>query len=142
MYQFILQAHCVWAYVALIALIIATANALIGRSQKRVFTDKDRRLSLLGLIGAHIQFVLGLVLYFVSPNGLDKIRALGMGGMNSFDRLLAVEHPFVNLLAIILITIGWSKHKRSEAKFKSIGIFYLIGLILILSRIPWSTWFS
>jgi hypothetical protein len=142
MYSFILNAHSGWAYIALIALVIAIANAFIGLSQKRVFGANDRRLALFGLIGAHVQFALGLVLYFVSPNGLDKIRALGMGGMNSFDRLLALEHPLINLIAIILITIGWSKHKRSETKFRSIAIFYALGLLLLLSRIPWSTWFS
>jgi len=40
--------------------------------------------------------------------------------------------------------MGWSKHKKAttnEAKFKSIAIFYGVGLVLILSRIPWSLWF-
>ncbi len=142
MYKFFLEAHSGWAYIALIALVIAVVNALIGLSQKRAFTANDRRIALFGLIGAHVQFALGMVLYFVSPNGFDKIRALGMGGMNSFDRLLAVEHPFTNLLAIILITVGWSKHKRAEGKFKPLAIFYGLGLLLLLSRIPWSTWFA
>lgn len=142
MYKFFLEAHSGWAYIALIALVIALVNALIGLSQKRAFTANDRRIALFGLIGAHVQFALGMVLYFVSPNGFDKIRALGMGGMNSFDRLLAVEHPFTNLLAIILITVGWSKHKRAEGKFKPLAIFYGLGLLLLLSRIPWSTWFA
>ena len=142
MYKFFLEAHSGWAYIALIALVIAVVNALIGLSQKRVFTANDRRIALFGLIGAHVQFALGMVLYFVSPNGFDKIRALGMGGMNAFDRLLAVEHPFTNLLAIILITVGWSKHKRTEGKFKPLAIFYGLGLLLLLSRIPWSTWFT
>jgi hypothetical protein len=47
-------------------------------------------------------------------------------------------------LAITLITIGWSKHKKattSGAKFKCIAIFYGLGLLLILSRVPWSLWF-
>jgi hypothetical protein len=58
-------------------------------------------------------------------------------------RLYLVEHPFTNLLAIILITMGWSMHKRQSLdakKFSRIGIFYFLGLLLLLSRIPWSTW--
>jgi hypothetical protein len=38
----------------------------------------------------------------------------------------------------VLITIGWSKHKKlitSDAKFKTLRFFYGLGL-LILSRIP------
>lgn len=144
MYKIIYQAHSGWAYVALLALLVAVINALIGFSQKKAFTDKDRRLSLFGLIGAHVQFVLGLLLYFVSPNGLDKIKAVGMAGMSAYDRLLAVEHPFVNLLAVVLITIGWSKHKRTadDRKFKPVAVFYTLGLLLLLSRIPWANWLS
>jgi hypothetical protein len=144
MYEFVLKAHSGWAYVALIILVIAVINAYIGLSAKNPFTPKDRRISLFALLSVHIQFVLGLALYFTSPNGFQKIQAVGMGNMNAMDRLLALEHPLINLIAIILITIGWSKHKRSadEVKFKTIAIFYTFGLVLLLSRIPWSLWFA
>ena len=144
MYDFILKAHSGWAYIALIMLVIAVVNSLIGLSAKNPFTVKDRRISMFALLSAHIQFVFGLILYFVSPNGLQKIQAVGMGGMTSVDRLLALEHPAINLIAIILITVGWSKHKRAadESKFKKISIFYSLGLALLLSRIPWQLWFA
>ena len=66
-----------------------------------------------------------------------------MGGLDSAARLLAVEHPFVGILAVVFITIGYSKHKKkltSKPKLKTIAIFYTIALLLVLSRIPWSTW--
>jgi hypothetical protein len=59
-------------------------------------------------------------------------------------RLLAIEHPITMILAIILITIGWSKHKKKTedaAKFKTFVIFYGVALLLILSKIPWNNWF-
>jgi len=86
----------------------------------------------------------GLILFFVSPSGINAIQSLGMGGMNSAARLLAVEHPFINIIALVLITVGWSRHKKfmeGNKKFKSIAIFYGLGLVLILSRIPWNQWF-
>lgn len=138
--------HSYLAYVVLAVLIFAVFNALMGWLGKRDFTmHKDLRISLFALILSHIQLVIGLIVYFVSANGLKAIQTLGMGGLNSAARLLAVEHPFTNILAIALITIGWSRHKRkqdSSAKFKSIAIFYGLGLLLILSRIPWAQWFS
>lgn len=138
--------HSYLAYVVLAILIFAVFNALMGWLGKRDFTmHKDLRISLFALILSHIQLVIGLIVYFVSANGLKAIQTLGMGGLNSAARLLAVEHPFTNILAIALITIGWSRHKRkqeSSAKFKSITIFYGLGLLLILSRIPWAQWFS
>jgi len=136
--------HSYFAYIVLLILILATANALIGWLTKKEFRfEKDLRLSLFALILSHLQLLIGLILFFVSANGLKAIQTLGMGGLNSAARLLAVEHPFTNILAIALITVGWSRHKKKEgdtAKFKSIGIFYGLGLLLILSRIPWGQW--
>ena len=141
-YKIILEAHSGIAYVALLTIAIAVINSIIGISAKNEFKPKDRRIALFALIATHIQFVFGLILYFVSPNGLAKIKAVGMGGMQAYDRLLALEHPLINLIAIVLITVGWSSHKRADEnkKFKKIAVFYALGLILLLSRIPWQTW--
>ncbi len=136
--------HSYFAYIVLLILILAVINALTGWLGKKEFRfEKDLRVSLFALILSHIQLLIGLVLFFVSANGLKAIQALGMGGLNAPARLLAVEHPFTNILAIALITIGWSRHKKKTddtAKFKSIAIFYGLGLLLILSRIPWGQW--
>ncbi|MGX1927806.1 hypothetical protein [Flagellimonas sp. 2504JD4-2] len=138
--------HSYFAYIVLLLLIFAVFNALMGWLGKKEFTMyKDLRISLFALILSHLQLVVGLIVFFVSANGLKAIQTLGMGGLNSAARLLAVEHPFTNILAIALITIGWSRHKKkdeSSAKFKSIAVFYGLGLLLILSRIPWGQWFN
>jgi hypothetical protein len=144
-YQWIQVLHSYMAYVALAVLFLAVSNAITGLMGKRIFNmGKDLRLSLFALILCHIQLLIGLILYFISPSGFSALQEFGMGGLTSAGRLLAVEHPFVNILAIIFITVGWSRHKKfveGDKKFKSIAIFYGIGLLLILSRIPWSQWF-
>jgi hypothetical protein len=140
MYHFIQKFHSGWAYLALLLLVFAIINSLIGFSSKKEFTPKDRKIALFGLIGAHIQLLVGLILYFVSPLGKEALDLI----KDAAFRLTAIEHPLVNIIAIVLITIGWSRHKKaatSEAKFKSIAIFYTLGLVFILSRIPWSLWF-
>ena len=145
MYETIQMLHSYLAYVALAVLFLAVANAITGLIGKRIFNmNKDLRLSLFALILCHIQLLIGLILYFVSPNGFSAIQEFGMGGLTAAARLLAVEHPTINILAIVAITVGWSRHKKfveGDKKFKSIAIFYGIGLLLILSRIPWSQWF-
>ncbi len=146
MYEVIQVVHSYLAYVVLALLFLAVSNAIMGWIGNKMFTmEKDLRLSLFTLILSHIQLLVGLILYFVSPSGLQAIQALGMGGLNSASRLLAVEHPFINIIAIVLITVGWSRHKKfveGDKKFKSIAIFYGLGLVLILSRIPWGQWFN
>jgi hypothetical protein len=41
-------------------------------------------------------------------------------------RILAAEHPTIVILAIVFITVGWSKYKKKTedaAKFKNFVIF-------------------
>jgi hypothetical protein len=141
MYHFIQKFHSGWAYLALLLLVFAVVNSFMGMSSKRQFTAKDRKIALFGLIATHIQLVVGLILYFISPLGSAVFGQMKDAAL----RLTSLEHPLTNIIAIVLITIGWSKHKKGEtnsAKFKSIAVFYGIGLALILSRIPWSLWFN
>lgn len=145
-HQWILALHSYFAYVVLAVLFLAVANGILGWTGNKDFTlRKDFRISLFALILSHLQLLVGLVLYFVSSNGLNAIKTVGMGGLNSASRLLAVEHPFINIIAVVFITVGWSKHKKvleGKRKFKTITIFYGLGLILILSRIPWAQWLN
>ena len=139
-YPFLQKFHSGWAYLALLLLVIAVVNSLVGMTSKKEFTPKDRKIAILGLIGTHMQLLVGLILYFVSPLGFSSLGQMSDKAL----RLTSLEHPLINLIAITLITIGWVKHKKlttSESKFKSFSIYYSLGLLLILSRIPWNLWF-
>lgn len=145
MYSTVQFIHSYWAYVVVFVVLIATINALAGFFGKKEYGPKDFRLALFALITTHIQFLIGLVLYFVSPLGMQNISNMGMGEIMKNDtfRLYAIEHPTVMLLTAVVITIGYSKHKKklvSTPKFKMLAIFYTIGLVLLLSRIPWQQW--
>ena len=138
------EIHSYWAYLVLAILIFAVINAFIGFTQKKQFTDKDLRIGLFTLIVSHIQLLIGLGWYFMSP----WYKALKDNGgevmSDKATRLLAVEHPIMMILAIVLITMGWSKHKKKttdSSKFKTFAIFYGLALLLIISRIPWNNWF-
>ncbi len=135
--------HSYWAYIVLLVLVIAIGNALIGRISNKSFTIKDLRISLFALIVTHIQLLVGLILYFVSPRFSAWQEGVGAVMGDSSLRLYLVEHPVTNILAVVLITMGWSMHKRQAEngkKFMRIGLFYFFGLVLLLSRIPWSEW--
>ena len=141
MYTFIQKFHSGWAYLALLFLLIAIVNTIIGLSSKKEFTSTDRKIALFALIGVHVQLLVGLILYFISPLGKASLGQMS----DSALRLTSLEHPLINIIGIVLITVGWSKHKKvteSSAKFKAIAVFYGIGFLLILSRIPWSLWFK
>lgn len=130
------HAHSGLRWLVLIALIIAIFNALAKVSRKSDFTPQDRKIALFALIFSHIQLVIGLVLYFTSP----KVVFDGSAMKNDILRFYLVEHISLMVVAIILITIGFSLAKRAVTdakKFRSILIFYTIGLIMILAAIPW-----
>ena len=143
MYNILKTVHSYWAFFVLTILFIAILNSLIRIISKKSFNSTDLRISLFGLIFSHIQLLIGLILYFISP-WFDQWSSLGMGIMkNNESRLYLVEHPITNILAIFFITIGLSLHKKqseSSKKFLRISLFYGFGYILLLSRIPWSKW--
>jgi heme A synthase len=137
--------HSGWAYIALIILVFAVFNSIKGLISKKEFTDKDLRISLFTLIVLHIQLIIGFISYFTSSQ-FAFLRDNGMGAaMKESDiRLIVVEHPLIMILAITLITIGFSKHKKKtsdKAKYKTIAIYYGVALLFVLSRIPWDQWF-
>ncbi len=139
-----LALHSYWAYPLVFIWIAALANAFIGFRNQKKYQSKDLLLGLSTLIFAHIQLFIGLSWYFMSPI-FKAMQAVGVAEIlaNPGSRFLALEHPLTMLAAVTLLTIGWSRHKKSEnskAKFKTIAIYYGIALFLVILRIPWKQW--
>lgn len=136
--------HSIFAGLILVALAMVVFNAIMSIKRDEQFKNGDRKLGLIALILTHTQFIIGIITYYVSP-WYKAMKTVGMGRAmkNAELRLFNVEHPLMMVLAIVFITIGWSKHKKATSdkkKFKLFAIFYGLGLLFILSRIPWSQW--
>jgi len=134
--------HSYWAYLVLVVLVLATFNAIFKFFVDKEFDPKDFRISLFALITMHIQLLLGII-YWFTKGYFDEL-TVGEVMKNSAIRRLAVEHPVTMILAVALVTIGYSKHKKrlvSKPKFKILAIFYSIALVLVLYMIPWHLWF-
>ena len=147
MYEIFQLIHKALFFVVMLLGLAVLVRAAMGLSGKMVFAETDRKLGLFFLISNHTQLLIGLVLYlFLSPFGLNAITGLGMAEVmkNPEYRQIAVEHITTNIIAIILITIGYSKNKRaidSAVRHRNALIFYGLGLVLLLSRIPWNKLF-
>ena len=142
MYTGLQHLHSGVAYLAILALILVIFWMLIGSLSGREFTEKDRKIGMIGFIISHTQLLIGLILYFVSPLGFSLLLS-GTAMSDSVARLTALEHPLINIIAIVLISVGYIRAKKmtiSRSKFRSIYMTYAIGLVLILSRIPWASW--
>lgn len=138
--------HSYWAYLVLLVLVLATFNALFKFFGNKEFDAKDFRISLFALITMHIQLLIGIVLFFLKDyfSTISEVGGMGEVMKNSALRNLIVEHPTTMIIAVALVTIGYSKHKKklvSKPKFKMLAIFYTIALALVVYMIPWNLWF-
>lgn len=140
MYDILLRSHSGLRWILLILVLGAIFRAVTNMSSGK-FTALDDKLSLFSLITAHIQLLLGLGLYFISPFVKAAIAA-GMGeAMNdSVLRFWMIEHMFGMLIGITLITIGRISAKKAaedKIKFRKIALYFSVGLLIILATIPW-----
>ena len=134
MHSILLLIHSVFRYFVLIFLLIVIYRAFTGWQSKKAFTSADNKFSLFLLISTHIQFLLGLILYFVSPIVIFS----GASMKNAVARYWLVEHIGMMLVAVVLITIGRSTSKRlseDTAKHKRLFILNVIALLVIIIAI-------
>ena len=133
-YEIVKDIHSWFRYVVFILVLLAIVQSLLGWLGKKPYTEGNRKINLFALISAHTQLLIGIVLYFLSPNV-----QFNSGTMkNDTTRYFTVEHWVMMLIAIVLITIGHAKSKRillPEGKHKTIAIYYIIAFVIIIGAI-------
>lgn len=126
----LVHAHSGLRYVVL-ALLIAAVG--IAYSKWQLNDPNDSKIYTYALISVHIQLLLGIVLYVMSPK-------VDFGMMSDkLYRFFTVEHSLMMLIAIILITVGRVRSRKVpvDSRHRTILFYYAMGLILILVSIPW-----
>ena len=131
MYPALLHIHSGLRWVVLLLIIINVLNALGGYTGNKTAGAGDKKLSLFALICTHLQVLIGLGLYAISPKVQFSASTMG----NSMLRFFTMEHTVMMLIAVILVTIGHRVAKSGS--FKKQFWYYLIALIVILVAIPW-----
>lgn len=135
-YKILLHTHSGFRWLLLLFLFVVIVNALVKWLKRGTFTKTDKRLNKITMSLAHLQLVIGLILYFISPKVIFDPTSF----KDPMLRFFLVEHLIMMLVAIALITIGTISAKRTRTsvlKFKRTFIFHLIALVLILFAIPW-----
>lgn len=141
MYPHLLATHNVVRWLVLIFLVVAILLAWRGWLGNKKFSSTDSRFRVFTVIFTHIQFILGIVLYFVSPRVTAFLDNVGAGMKDKDLRFVGMEHALLMLIAVVFITIGSAKSKRQatdKGKFKTMAIWFTVALLLILFAIPWS----
>jgi len=143
MYNFVQKFHSGLAYLVLIAVAGAIIFALANYFRGREYHEGLQKSALVAFVLSHTQLLIGVILYFLSPLGLSNFSGEAMG--DSMSRLYILEHPLTMIIAIVFITLGYTRSKKeteSGTRYKKLLIFYALGLFLMLLRIPWSAWGS
>ncbi len=134
MYNALLFAHSYLRYIVLILLVIVIIASIAGLVNKKPYTATDNKLSLYLFISTHLQLLLGLILFFVSP----VVQFSGEAMKNPETRYWLVEHNTAMLIAIVFITLARTTSKKmaqAQARHKRMLIFNLIALVIIVLTI-------
>lgn len=132
----LIHAHSGLRWIVLLLLVLSVFKALMKWRSDAPYNEGDRKLHLFTLISVHTQLLLGALLFFMS----NKVSFGPETMSNPVTRFFTAEHSVMMLLAIVLITIGYSKSKRAGAdtlKSRTIFIFFGCALLAILAGIPW-----
>jgi hypothetical protein len=140
-YTFALATHNIFRWVVLAAALFALIRVWSGWLGKRNWTATDDKARTFFTIGMDIQFLIGLILYFVlSPFTRSAMGDFGGAMKNPDLRYFAVEHLITMLLAVVLVHVGGAGIKKASdpiIKHKKGVIFFTIAVVLILIRTPW-----
>lgn len=140
MYTGLLHLHNLLRYAIVILLIVTIVKSFIGWFGKKEYTPLDNKLSLFLLISAHLQLLIGLGLYFISPMVEAALIDFGAAMKNPVLRFWGIEHISSMILGIAIITIGRimaKKGKNDGAKFRRQAVYFVLAMVLIFSAIPW-----
>lgn len=140
LYNFTLILHSWNRWIILIAGILAIILAVLALANKKGYSKTNRITSLVFISSLHFQLVIGILLYFVlSPITLEALSNFGAAMKNSEIRYWAVEHSFVNIIAIVVAQVGSIVVRRKSTdpkKHKATLIWFGISIVLILAMIP------
>lgn len=140
MYQALTFYHSLFRWLVLLSLIYAVFRAYRGYSRNRVFSVTDNRVRHWTATIAHIQLVLGILLYTKSPV-VHYFWKNSAEAVQSTDTLFfGILHMLLMLTAIVLVTIGSALAKRRAAdreKFRTMFYWFTFALLVIFCAIPW-----
>jgi hypothetical protein len=140
MYAILLPLHSWMRWLVLFSLLFAIFRAYRGWLLHKPFTPFDNAVRHITATMAHIQLIFGVWLYCISPISQYFLANFKTAVHERQIRFFGMEHSFVMVTAIIVLTIGSVLAKRKPtdfAKFKTMAIWFTIALLLILSSVPW-----
>lgn len=139
MYPEILALHSLIRWLVFVALLFAVYRGFKGWLTKNSFSRFDNGVRKWTAIIVQIQLVIGITLYSISPLVHYFLHHFKTALPEREVRFFGMEHAVVMIAAVIVITIGSIKSRKkitSREKYKTMAIWYSIGLLMILTSMP------
>lgn len=138
-YLTLLSLHS-WNRWIVLGLVVALLVAAVKGWNRATDAGALEKLSLFTIISIDVQFLLGIILLFLSPYVSAFVADPGPAMSNSVVRFWGVEHMSGMLAALVLAHVGRIRIKRAESAVKAHrrgAIFFGLSLLLMLLAIPW-----
>ncbi|WP_298475956.1 hypothetical protein [uncultured Maribacter sp.] len=140
MYSTILVLHSIIRWLVLTFLLYSIYRVYIGYTYKKNYSKTDNSFRHWTATIAHIQLMLGMILYFQSPV-VKSFWSNTKTSILNFDAVFyGLIHMALMFIAIIVLTIGSALAKRKltdKEKFKTTLVWFCVALFIILIAIPW-----
>jgi hypothetical protein len=140
MYSYLIVAHSLFRWLVLLSLVVAIYRAYVGWFTNKIFAPQENSIRNFACTIANIQFLIGLWLYFKSPV-VDYFWDNFQVAIHERDiRFFGIEHITMMFIGVAIINTGSGLVKQKltdKAKFKTIAIWFSVGLTIIFLSIPW-----
>jgi len=125
----------------LLSLLLSIGKAYMGYTGNKPFSKTDNALRHWTATIAHIQLMLGVVLYIKSPLVQYFWNDTSTAVQYTEPTFFALYHFILMSVAVVLITIGSALAKRGatdKKKYKTMLTWFTITLLIIFIAIPWN----
>ncbi len=140
MYAHLLVAHSLLRWLVLACLLYAIFRAYTGYCRRRPFTKADNAVRHWTATAAHIQLMIGMVLYTQSPLVRFFWKQPGDGARYPDAGFYGLVHALLMLIAVVVLTIGSALARRraeDRQKFRTMLVWFAVALLIIFLAIPW-----
>lgn len=141
MFSILLFCHSIFRWLVLISLSTTIYRSATSLLVKKQFTKKDELYRHWTSTIVHIQFIMGMVIYFKSPAvARFKIISIAIARGITESTFFGIIHISMMITAVVLVTLGSAFAKRYQEdtkKFSTLLFYFGIALLIILAAIPW-----
>jgi hypothetical protein len=135
-----LALHSVTRWLVFLLAVVALLRALKGINGGADFATSARRALSFFVMSVHLQVLIGLVVYGVSPVTRHAMVDMGAAMKDPGIRYFVVEHPTLMILAAVAATLTSVLARRGPddtVRHRRAAIGIALSLGLLLAGIPW-----